>query len=399
MAVTGLVGSLVVDPTAASLGALAALPALASTVPLTATISLPAIISLTATISLPAAVALAAALDRVFAEPPERAHPVVLLGHAIERIDRTWAGSRGAGLAVAIGLPLGAGATAALLVVAGWVVATAVGLSAPGALAVATLVAGWILFTTISLRLLVRTARDVIGLSETAPDRARRALCALVGREAGQLSPAQIRSAAVESAAENLADGLVAPLAAFLGAALVGRAVVDNGVSILIGGPELVSVPGLAFSASGSTATVLLALGAGGAMWLKAVNTLDSMLGYRDNPLGWAPARLDDIAMWLPARICAVVLALAAGDPRALSRARAPARLPSSPNSGWPMATLAALLGVELSKPAHYRLDCGPSLPTVADAQGGTRVVARAGWLAIALSAAAAALVGVSLWF
>jgi adenosylcobinamide-phosphate synthase len=355
----------------------------------------PTLPPLVSTASLAAPIALAAFLDRAVAEPPEWAHPVVLLGRAIDRIDRQWPNSRWVGLAVALLLPLGAGAVVALLVVGSWLTAIAVGLSAFGALAMATLAAGGILFTTISLRLLLRTARDVVELSASDPDRARRALRALVGREAGMLSPAQIRSAAVESAAENLADGLVAPLVAFVGGVFIGGAVVGSGLVGSLAGVEATSSPGTFLGASGRAVVVaLLALGAGGAMWLKAVNTLDSMLGYPHKPTGWASAGLDDLAMWLPARVCAIVLALAAGNLRALVGAQGSAQLPASPNSGWPMATLATALGVELSKPDHYTLDCGPALPTVEDAQRGTRIVARAGWLSVAISALGAVLLG-----
>lgn len=344
---------------------------------------------------LAAPIALAALLDRAIAEPPEWAHPVVLLGCVIDRIDRQWPTPRLVGLTVALVLPLGAGAVVALLVLGIWAGVTAVGFSPFGALAAATLATGGILFTTISLRLLLRTARDVIGLSASDPDRARRALRALVGREAGTLSPAQIRSAAVESAAENLADGLVAPLVAFVGGVLLGGAVVGSGLIDAFVGAEATLGPAT-FLDVGPRAVVvaLLALGTGGAMWLKAVNTLDSMLGYPHKPIGWASARLDDLAMWLPARVCAVVLALATGDLRALLGAWGPAQIPASPNSGWPMATLATALGVELSKPGHYILECGPALPTVPDAQRGTRIVARAGWLSVFISTLGALVLG-----
>jgi len=141
------------------------------------------------------------------------------------------------------------------------------------------------------------------------------------------------------------------------------------------------------------TPAVPLALGAAGAAWVKAVNTCDSMLGYRTKPVGWAAARLDDATVYLPARASAGLLAVAAGDPGAVARARPLARRPASPNSGWPMATLAAALGVRLAKPGHYDLDAGPSLPSVADAERGVAVVERAGWLAIGL---AIALVGLA---
>jgi adenosylcobinamide-phosphate synthase len=221
----------------------------------------------------------------------------------------------------------------------------------------AVLLAGLVLFSTTSLRMLLESAREVVALTETDLDAARVDLRALAGRDASELSAAEVRSAAVESLAENLADGLVAPL--------VGFAVL---------------------------APFSLPLAAAGATWVKAVNTLDSMLGYRSKPVGWAPARLDDAVMWLPARLSALLLALAAGAPRAVLYAREDARVPSSPNSGWPMATLAVALDVRLEKSGHYRLNAGNRLPTTDDAERGVRIVAGAGLLAVVLA-------GVVAWF
>jgi adenosylcobinamide-phosphate synthase len=160
-----------------------------------------------------------------------------------------------------------------------------------------------------------------------------------------------VRSAAVESAAENLSDGLVAPLLGFV-----------------------------------ALAPLSLPAAAGAAAWVKAVNTLDSTFGYRSVPMGWAPARLDDLVMVLPARASAVLLAVAAGRPAAIRRARSLARRPASPNAGWPMATLAVLLGVRLTKRGAYDLSAGEALPTPADATRGVAVTSRAGWLAFGLA-------------
>ena len=158
--------------------------------------------------------------------------------------------------------------------------------------------------------------------------RARRTSTPLA-RRCSRWRDGTLRSAAVESAAENLADGLVAPLLAFaLGAQLS------------------------------------LAFGVAAATWVKGVNTLDSMLGYRSKPVGWASARLDDAVMWLPARVSAALVALARPAPGALVRARRWARAPPSPNSGWPMATLAAAVDVELTKPGEYTLNPDADLPT-----------------------------------
>ncbi|SEP21003.1 adenosylcobinamide-phosphate synthase [Halogranum amylolyticum] len=298
---------------------------------------------LTATV----AVVLGAGLDSLLAEPPTRLHPVVWFGRLVEPFDAEWANPRAVSLAVAIGLPF----LAAFVV---WSVVDAAAALHPF---VATVLAGLVLFATTSLRMLLDAARDVVALTETDLDVARHELRALAGRDASALSTGEVRSAAVESLAENLADGLVAPLFGF---ALL--------------------------------APLSLSLAAGAAAWVKAVNTLDSMLGYRSKPVGWAPARLDDAVMWLPARLSALLVALAAGAPTALVRAREDARVPTSPNSGWPMATLAVALDVRLEKAGHYRLNAGNPLPTVADAERGVRVVAGAGVLAIALA-------GVVAWF
>ncbi|MFK8212147.1 CobD/CbiB family cobalamin biosynthesis protein [Haloferax volcanii] len=296
-----------------------------------------------------AAVVAAAALDRGFAEPPARVHPVALLGRLVSPVDREWSRPTLVGGVAAVALPaLAAGVTA-------------------GATWGATLVSPWFgaavaavaLFSTTSLRMLLDAADTVVSATadESDLDTARYELRALAGRDPSSLSAADIRSAAVESAAENLADGLVAPLLAFT-----------------------------------LFAPVSLPLAVGAAAWVKGVNTLDSMLGYRHKPVGRVPARLDDAVMWLPARVSAVLLAVVAGAPATVTRVGELARRPSSPNSGWPMATLAVLLETRLEKPGHYLLDGGPEPPDAATAARGVRLVSRAGLLAFAAA-------GVVAWF
>lgn len=294
-----------------------------------------------------AAVMLALVLDRAFAEPPTPMHPVAWFGRLVAPFDREWAYPRLIGVALAVVFPLlAAGVVGGIVMLAsnagnltGWFAACAV------------------LFVTTSRQMLVEVASEVVRESADDLARARRNLRALAGRNADTLTAGQVRSAATESAAENLADGLVGPLLAFA-----------------------VCAP---FS---------LPLAAGAATWVKAVNTMDSMLGYREKPVGWASARLDDVVMWLPARGSALLIALAAIDPDALLGARRWAGEPPSPNSGWPMAAVAATLGVRLEKPGVYVLDRLGSLPTVKEAQRGIRIVSRAGVLAYVL-------VGVVVWF
>ena len=334
-----------------------------------------------------AAVAFAVALDAAVAEPPSRVHPVALFGQLVARVDRGgdgsesdgWARPRAVGVAVAALLPALAAAVVTVTVLAGshthpWAGAA---------------VAGLVLFSTTSLRELLDRARAVIVASDGDLDAARDDLRALAGRDASSLDAAHVRSAAVESLAENLADGWVAPLVAFGG-------VVGGGG--FVGGVTIVGID------------AGLALAAGAAAWVKAVNTLDSMLGYRSKPVGWAPARLDDVVMWLPARLSAGLLGVATGTPGLPSRrrVRALARRPASPNSGWPMATMAAALPARLVKLGAYDLDPAGSgragggaaagaddttpLPDVATATRAVGLTRRAGLLA-------AAVTGVVAWF
>ena len=293
-----------------------------------------------------AAIGLAFSLDLLIGEPPNAFHPVAWFGRVVALVDREWTEDerllRWIGGVIALVLPLSAAA------VVGWLVLLAATVS-PMVGAVAAAV---VLFLTTSLRLLLDLTREVVDASEFDLERARETVRGLVGRDTTDLSASDLRSAAVESAAENLADGLVSTLLPF---ALL--------------------------------APISLPLAAAAATWVKAVNTLDSMLGYRSKPIGTASARLDDVVMWVPARVSAVLVALAALDPQALGRARAWARVPDSPNSGWPMATLAAALGVRLEKRGAYVLNPDGASPTVDDGTRAIQLVGRAGVLAVALAA------------
>ena len=293
------------------------------------------------------AVGLALALDAAVGEPPTSAHPVAWFGRCVAPLDRAWDRPRLVGLVGAVALPLvAAGAVGGLVAVA----ARAAPLAGVAA-------AGVVLFLTTSFRTLLSTATAVSAATDRDLASARENLRALAGRDASSLSAGQVRSAAVESAAENLADGLVAPLLAFaLGAQLS------------------------------------LAVGVALAAWVKAVNTMDSMLGYRSKPVGWAPARLDDLVMWAPARASAILLAIAAPAPGAIVAAARWVREVPSPNSGWPMGALAAALDVRLEKPGVYVLNDDADLPSVATARRGVRTVAVAGLLAYVAAAAVAAL-------
>lgn len=308
-----------------------------------------------------AALAGAFTLDVLVGEPPRRLHPVAHFGRLVGVVDRDWRRPRLAGVLAVLALPaLAALAAAGVVLLAG-----------SQHLLFGAGVAAGVLFVTTSLRRLLSTADRVVSLSGSDPGRARTELRALAGRDADTLSPGQIRSAAVESLAENLADGVVASLVWY-------------------------AVAATAATALGASPLGTVAAGCGAAAWVKAVNTFDSMLGYHSVAAGWGPARLDDAVMWLPARVCALLLAATARRPRALWRARPWLSAVPSPNSGWPMATLAVVLGVRLDKPGVYVIQPDAPLPAVADGETALRYVAVAGAMTYVL---AALCVGVVLWY
>ncbi|MGV6847886.1 MAG: cobalamin biosynthesis protein CobD/CbiB, partial [Marinibacterium sp.] len=147
-----------------------------------------------------------------------------------------------------------------------------------------------------------------------SPHAARRAVAQIVSRDTGEMDPPAIARSAIESAAENLSDGVVAPAFWFLIAGLPG---------ILI---------------------------------YKMVNTADSMIGYRTPryaDFGWAAARTDDLLNLIPARLTAILIALTHGvfDWRAIARDAGRHR---SPNAGWPEAALARALNIALAGPRSY---------------------------------------------
>lgn len=306
-------------------------------------------------------VLVAAALETLLGEPPTRYHPVAWFGRLVAPLDREWTHPLFVGAVGALALPLAAAGVAATLVA---------GVGTRSALAAAA-VAGLVLFLSTSLRRLLGVAQSVVADSETDVEGARDGLLALAGRDASALSPGQLRSAAVESAAENLADGLVAPLSAFvLAAAVVGVVGRDP-----------------------------LPLAAAAAAWVKGVNTLDSMLGYPEKRVGTPAAVLDDAVMWLPARLSALALAVAFASPRSLARTREWLDGVPSPNSGWPMGVAAAGLAVRLEKPGVYVLNPGAALPDVAVARRGVRTVGVAGVCSYVLAGLALATLEVMAWF
>ena len=164
-------------------------------------------------------------------------------------------------------------------------------------------------------RNLVDEVKGVATALRTSVAAGRIQVARIVGRDPEVLTTEGIARAAIESAAENLSDGVIAPVFWYAVAGL----------------------PGLVF--------------------YKAVNTADSMIGYRTDSLadfGWAAARLDDVMNWIPARLTGGLIALVHGSRKAVSCMLRDAPLHRSPNAGWPETAMAAVIGVSLSGPRHY---------------------------------------------
>jgi adenosylcobinamide-phosphate synthase len=269
----------------------------------------------------PIDVVAACAFDAVIGDPPGMPHPVRWMGRLIASVHRQvlahCPGSlsrRIAGAFLAVGLP----ATAFL---AGWT-AIAAGTAIHDWLGqgVAIVIAG----TTLAWRDLVDHARAVsAALQAGSLEQARQAVGLMVGRDTERLPEAEVARAAVETIAESACDGVIAPL-----------------LFLVVGGPPM-------------------------ALAFKAVSTLDSMVGHRDEAcrdFGWASAKLDDFANWIPARVTAWLIAASAGlvflsaTPVKRSGAillRDGDKHPS-PNSGRPEAAMAGALGVQLGGVNFY---------------------------------------------
>jgi len=177
-----------------------------------------------------------------------------------------------------------------------------------------------IVFFCLAGTTLIREVRAVFQAVDRSLEEGRRQVARIVGRDTSELSAQEVRTAALETLAENLSDGVVAPLFWF----------------------ALLGTPGM--------------------LAYKMVNTLDSMIGYhteRYRLFGTVAARIDDVANYLPARLTALLM-LAAGvvtgcrTRHALRFVWKYGRCHASPNSGYPEAALAAILDVRFGGPHYY---------------------------------------------
>lgn len=264
---------------------------------------------------------LAAGIDAVAGDPRWFPHPVRTMGTVIAWCDeharklcRHSYALRTCGLMLALGLPL------CVFALSRGVVTWAEGIAWWfGSLLSITF--GWTTLAGRDLQDHVQAVRRRLEQDDLSG--ARQAVSRIVGRDTEWLSEEEVVRATIETTAESTNDGIIAPL-----------------FYLVVGGAPL-------------------------ALAYKAVNTLDSMIGHRDErhiDFGWASARLDDVANWIPARLSAVLILLAAG---LVMGGSAPMRTGwqvlwrdggrhPSPNSGRPEAAMAGSLGIQLGGANYY---------------------------------------------
>jgi adenosylcobinamide-phosphate synthase len=250
--------------------------------------------------------ACALALDAALGEPKALwdrwPHPAVLMGRAVDALDRrlnAGANRRARGVAAVAALVAGAWAL-------GSVVAA---LPFGGLLEIAGAA------VLLAHKSLVEHVAAVAAALPRGLDAARAEVGKIVGRDTDALDGHGVARAAIESGAESFCDGVVAPAFWFL----------------------LLGLPGLLVH--------------------KVVNTADSMIGHRTprhEAFGWAAARLDDALNFVPARLSAALIAAASLSYAAFETAQADAPLHPSPNAGWPQAAMARALGLALHGPRRY---------------------------------------------
>ncbi|WP_029422449.1 adenosylcobinamide-phosphate synthase CbiB [Alicyclobacillus macrosporangiidus] len=258
------------------------------------------------------AAAAALALDRVVGDPAWLPHPVVAMGRWIGWLERRWNRRH---YSDRVRRALGAAVVVTTLAWAGGLTFGLLWLACRVSPALAALLNIVLTATTVAWRGLRDAGRAVYRrLREEGLDAARCEVARYVGRDTAHLPEPEVVRAAVETVAENLVDAVVSPLF----------------FACLLGAP--------------------------GAMMYRAANTLDSMLGHRDDrfwAFGWSAARLDDVLNFIPARLTAGIVAIALafrGLPalRALRVMRRDAGGHPSPNAGIPEAMMAGGLGVQL---------------------------------------------------
>ena len=246
-------------------------------------------------------------LDRLFGDPEHLPHPIVWFGKAISLFEHRYNKGKY--------LKLKGGVVAIILIVAVFVL-TALTLRVISPIWwLELLVQSLMVFYCLAGTTLSREVRMTFEAVDRSLECGRKQVGRIVGRDTSDLSAQEIRTAALETLAENLSDGVIAPLFWYV----------------------LLGVPGM--------------------LTYKMVNTLDSMIGYRTiryREFGCVAARIDDIANYIPARITALLMILVSGRMDRLRFVCEYGPRHASPNSGYPEAALAGILDCRFGGPHDY---------------------------------------------
>ena len=247
-------------------------------------------------------------LDLIFGDPSKLPHPIVWFGKAIALFEhRLNKGSHRKlkGALVAIGL------------ISFVFVATSFLISSFSFLIphFSFLISALLIFFCLAGTTLIREVREVFLAVDRSLEEGRQQVARIVGRDTSGLSAQEVRTAALETLAENLSDGVIAPLFWF----------------------AILGVPGM--------------------LTYKMINTLDSMIGYkteRYRDFGCWAAHIDDVANYIPARLTALLMAIASPQKGLLRFIWRNGRRHASPNSGYPEVALAGILNCRFGGPHYY---------------------------------------------
>ena len=245
-------------------------------------------------------------LDQLFGDPQRLPHPVVWFGKAIAFCEHRL--NKGhhrklKGAVIAIGLIVG------IFILTSFLISSISHF----------LISAVLIFYCLAGTTLIREVRQVFLALDRSLEEGRAQVARIVGRDTSDLSAQEVRTAALETLAENLSDGVIAPL------------------------------------------FWLAVLGVPGMMAYKMVNTLDSMIGYkteRYKDFGCWAAHIDDVANYIPARLTALLMvlphAVVSGQWSVFTFVRHYGRMHASPNSGYPEAALAGILNCRFGGPHYY---------------------------------------------
>lgn len=247
-------------------------------------------------------------LDKVFGDPLFLPHPIVGFGKLISLGEHTLNKGRHRmlkGAILAIGLILltfiiSTGIVYGIFLISLWLY---VAISAK------------LIFNCLAGTTLIREVRMVFQAVDHSLDEGRKQVARIVGRDTSELSAQEVRTAALETLSENLSDGVIAPLFWYL----------------------LLGVPGM--------------------LTYKMINTLDSMIGYKNERyllFGRIAARIDDAANYIPARLTACIMVIVSGRWSLMKFVRSYGSQHASPNSGYPEAALAGILNCRFGGPHNY---------------------------------------------